>query len=29
MSKEILMFGETEVKKNKFCYHKNPILLYL
>ena len=27
MGKEVLTFGNTEIKKNKFCRHKTPILL--
>ena len=27
MCKEILTFGDTEIKKNKFYYHKTPIFL--
>ena len=27
MGKEILTFGDIEMKKNKFCCHKSPIFL--
>ena len=27
MGKEILMFGNTEIEKNKFYRHENPIFL--
>ena len=27
MGKEILTFGDIEIEKNKFYYHKTPILL--
>ena len=27
MSKQILMFGNTEIEKDKFYHHKRPIFL--